>query len=261
MMDDRYKRATLFHPVTNDASNNFLCLNTNERKAATIQYASWQHTQTLQYRHEYLLAQSYKATRETLIQQLTSCNLFEVFPMVFPLEYNNSTRTDNSHNVGMPSFIPFRLTGSKQYGYSTDEIERDLRIDLHQMNIDCADAINASVPNHMSYTAPQPQGTGTQTQPSVVGGGRKAFLAYTTLDCPVVDETNTNTNPASHGDWSNNRITVLCYPVPEPDDRSTDGSLSLPHTPVGHNMDVVLDIAKQTLLTYFRNVQVCKCGV
>eukprot|EP00592_Proboscia_alata_P000311 CAMPEP_0194375808 /NCGR_PEP_ID=MMETSP0174-20130528/24362_1 /TAXON_ID=216777 /ORGANISM="Proboscia alata, Strain PI-D3" /LENGTH=153 /DNA_ID=CAMNT_0039156253 /DNA_START=180 /DNA_END=638 /DNA_ORIENTATION=- len=153
--------------------------------------------------------------------------------MVFPLEYNNSMRTDNDHNVFAP-FIPFRLTGSKQYGYSTCEIERDLRIDLHQMNIDCADAINASVPNHMGFIPQTGTGTQTQTQPSEARG-RKAFLAYTTINCPVkVDRTNT-----SHGDRSNNRITVLCYPVPEPDDQSTDGSLSLTPVEVGHNMDVV----------------------
>jgi len=47
----------------------------------------------------------------------------------------------------------FRLTGSQVYGYSEEEIERDLRIDTSTMNKDFADAVNASVDNPKAFLA------------------------------------------------------------------------------------------------------------
>lgn len=47
----------------------------------------------------------------------------------------------------------FRLTGSETYGYTEREIERDLRIDTDAMNMDLADAVNASVDRPKAFLA------------------------------------------------------------------------------------------------------------
>ncbi len=47
----------------------------------------------------------------------------------------------------------FYLSGSKVYGYSEKEMERDLRIDIDTMNKDLADAVNASVNDPKAFLA------------------------------------------------------------------------------------------------------------
>lgn len=47
----------------------------------------------------------------------------------------------------------FRLTGTKIYGYTEEEIERDLRIDTDAMNLDLVDAVNASVDQPKAFLA------------------------------------------------------------------------------------------------------------
>lgn len=49
--------------------------------------------------------------------------------------------------------IHFRLVGTKVYGYTEEEIERDLRIDTDAMNRDLADAVNASVDRPKAFLA------------------------------------------------------------------------------------------------------------
>ena len=76
------------------------------------------------------------------------------------------------------SITYFRISGSKFYGYTEDQIERDFRIDTNAMNLDLADAVNASVANEE---------------------GRKAFLAHSEI----------------HDEMGRKRV-VLCYAGGEP---------------------------------------------
>ena len=48
-------------------------------------------------------------------------------------------------SLSLDSVVLFRLTGKQVYGYTEEEIERDLRIDADAMNQDLVDAVNASV--------------------------------------------------------------------------------------------------------------------
>jgi G3E family GTPase len=68
------------------------------------------------------------------------------------LENDNHSDNNSDNQASSPSsplssgkLYHFRLTGSKVYGYTEEEIERDLRIDTDAMNIDLVHAVNASV--------------------------------------------------------------------------------------------------------------------
>ncbi|CAB9527069.1 COBW domain-containing protein 1 [Seminavis robusta] len=61
----------------------------------------------------------------------------------FVMVANNSSIEQENHHDS--SVVHFRLTGSQVYGYTEEEIERDLRIDTDAMNRDLVDAVNASV--------------------------------------------------------------------------------------------------------------------
>ena len=69
-----------------------------------------------------------------------------------------------SVSCASPDITLFRLTGRQVYGYTENEIERDLRIDTDAMNRDLVDAVNASV----------------------AGDIPKAFLAYTYAEMDTV---------------------------------------------------------------------------
>mmetsp|Transcript_12322 Transcript_12322/g.17189 ORF Transcript_12322/g.17189 Transcript_12322/m.17189 type:complete len:528 (+) Transcript_12322:51-1634(+) len=64
----------------------------------------------------------------------------------------------------------FRLTGSEVYGYKEEEIERNLRIDTDEMNIDLADAVNASVDRPKAFLA--------YKRVTLNGGESKLVLCY-----------------------------------------------------------------------------------
>ena len=83
--------------------------------------------------------------------------------------------TENNDNSDITFF---RISGSKYYNYTDEEIERDLRIDTNAMNLDLADAINASVANE---------------------NGCKGFIAHTIIS-----------------DQKGKQRTVLCYSGGEP---------------------------------------------
>jgi hypothetical protein len=69
----------------------------------------------------------------------------------------------------MEGLIHFRLTGAKLYGYSEEEIERDLRIDTDAMNRDFVDAINASVDSPKAFLA---------YCHAIINGGERIALWY-----------------------------------------------------------------------------------
>jgi len=68
-----------------------------------------------------------------MIQKLSNSKEFEIV---------ESSTTENNAGITF-----FRVSGSKYYNYTDEQIERDFRIDTNAMNLDLADAINASVAN------------------------------------------------------------------------------------------------------------------
>eukprot|EP00949_MAST-11_sp_MAST-11-sp1_P003948 g3948.t1 len=62
----------------------------------------------------------------------------------------------------------FRLTGSKVYGFTEEHIENFLRIDTERMNIDFADAVNASVDTPKAFLAYTYHEMGERTKVALV---------------------------------------------------------------------------------------------
>jgi len=61
---------------------------------------------------------------------------------------------ENQHDdIHMTDIQYFRLTGTKVYGYTEEEIERNLRIDTNAMNQDLVDAVNASADSPKAFLA------------------------------------------------------------------------------------------------------------
>jgi hypothetical protein len=81
-----------------------------------------------------------------MFQKLRKSKEFEIV--------ESSTKENNS------GITFFRVSGSKYYNYTDEQIEREFRIDTNSMNLDLADAINASVANDQ---------------------GNKAFIAHTNI--------------------------------------------------------------------------------
>jgi len=81
--------------------------------------------------------------------------IFQKFRESKEFEIVESSAKEN--NAGITFFC---VSGSKYYNYTDEQIERELRIDTDAMNLDLADAINASVANDQ---------------------GNKAFLAHTNI--------------------------------------------------------------------------------
>jgi G3E family GTPase len=61
------------------------------------------------------------------------------------LEDDSDNNNNSNQGSSCGNLYHFRLTGSKLYGFTEEEMERDLRIDTDAMNIDLVNAVNASV--------------------------------------------------------------------------------------------------------------------
>ena len=73
-------------------------------------------------------------------------------PMFEVLDSGGADPADGCDNLH-PPISHFRLTGAKHFGYSVEEISQDLRIDIDAMNVDLADAVNASVDRPKGFLA------------------------------------------------------------------------------------------------------------
>jgi G3E family GTPase len=92
---------------------------------------------------------------------------------------DNPLQQSSSSSSSGRSMIYFRLTGSNIYGYTEDEIRRDLRVDTNALNLDLVNAINVGLDHQPKAFLPY------TLMPSDDDGRTTVVLCYTGMGQPA----------------------------------------------------------------------------